>query len=32
MEIDKILDKISKNGYSSLSDNEKEFLFRQSKK
>ena len=31
-EIDRILDKISKNGYSSLSDKEKEFLFRQSKK
>ncbi len=31
-EIDRILDKIAKNGYSSLSDREKEFLFRQSKK
>ncbi|MBO5809409.1 MAG: rhomboid family intramembrane serine protease [Bacteroidales bacterium] len=31
-EIDRILDKIAKNGYSSLSEKEKEFLFRQSKK
>lgn len=31
-EIDRILDKIAKNGYVSLSDKEKEFLFRQSKK
>ena len=31
-EIDRILDKIAKNGYSSLNDKEKEFLFRQSKK
>ena len=31
-EIDRILEKIAKNGYSSLSDKEKEFLFRQSKK
>ena len=31
-EIDRILDKISKSGYSSLNDKEKEFLFRQSKK
>ena len=31
-EIDRILDKIAKNGYSSLSDKEKEFLFKQSKK
>lgn len=30
MEIDRILEKISKNGYSSLSEKEKEFLFRQS--
>ena len=29
---DKILEKIARNGYSSLSDKEKEFLFRQSKK
>ena len=28
----KKLEKIAKNGYSSLSDKEKEFLFRQSKK
>lgn len=31
-EINRILEKIAKNGYSSLSDIEKEFLFRQSKK
>ena len=31
-DVDRILDKIAKNGYSSLSDKEKEFLFRQSKK
>lgn len=31
-EIDRILEKIAKSGYSSLSDREKEFLFRQSKK
>lgn len=31
-EIDKILDKIAKNGYSSLSEKEKEYLFKQSKK
>ncbi len=31
-EIDRILDKIAKNGYASLSDKEKEFLFRQSKR
>ena len=31
-ETDKILEKIAKNGYSSLSEKEKEFLFRQSKK
>lgn len=31
-EIDRILDKIAKNGYASLNDKEKEFLFRQSKK
>ena len=31
-EVDKILEKISKNGYTSLSDKEKDFLFRQSKK
>ena len=31
-EIDRILEKIAKNGYSSLSDKDKEFLFRQSKK
>ena len=31
-EIDRILEKIAKNGYSSLNDMEKEFLFRQSKK
>ena len=31
-ETDRILEKIAKNGYSSLSDKEKEFLFRQSKK
>lgn len=31
-EIDRILEKIAKNGYSSLSEKEKEFLFRQSKK
>ena len=31
-EIDRILEKIAKNGYSSLNDKEKEFLFRQSKK
>lgn len=31
-EIDKILEKISKNGYSSLSEREKELLFKQSKK
>lgn len=30
--IDEILDKISKNGYDSLTKEEKEFLFRQSKK
>lgn len=30
--IDEILDKISKNGYDSLSKEEKEFLFKQSKK
>lgn len=32
MEIDRILDKIAKSGYSSLSSKEKEILFRQSKK
>ena len=31
-DVDIILEKIAKNGYSSLSDKEKEFLFRQSKK
>ena len=31
-EIDRILEKIAKNGYPSLNDREKEFLFRQSKK
>lgn len=31
-EVDKILDKIAKSGYSSLSGSEKEILFRQSKK
>lgn len=31
-ETDKILEKIAKNGYSSLSEKEKDFLFRQSKK
>lgn len=31
-ETDRILEKIAKSGYSSLSDKEKEFLFRQSKK
>lgn len=31
-EVDRILEKIAKNGYSSLNDKEKEFLFRQSKK
>ncbi len=31
-EIDRILEKIAKSGYSSLNDKEKEFLFRQSKK
>lgn len=31
-EIDRILDKIAKNGYSSLDEKEKEYLFRQSKK
>lgn len=31
-EVDRILEKIAKNGYSSLSEREKEFLFRQSKK
>ena len=31
-EIDVILEKIAKNGYSSLNEKEKEFLFRQSKK
>ena len=31
-DVDRILDKIAKNGYSSLNDKEKEFLFRQSKK
>ncbi len=31
-EIDRILEKIAKNGYSSLSEKEKEYLFRQSKK
>ena len=31
-EIDRILEKIAKNGYSSLTEREKEFLFRQSKK
>ena len=30
--IDKILDKISKSGYESLTKKEKEFLFNQSKK
>ena len=30
--LDTILEKIAKNGYSSLSDKEKEYLFRQSKK
>lgn len=29
--VDKILDKISKSGYDNLSDNEKEFLFKQGK-
>lgn len=32
IEIDRILEKISKNGYSSLTEKEKEFLFKQSKK
>jgi hypothetical protein len=31
-EVDRILDKIAKSGYSSLSSKEKEILFRQSKK
>lgn len=31
-EIDRILEKIAKNGYSSLNDKEKEFLFKQSKR
>lgn len=31
-EVDRILEKIAKNGYSSLNEKEKEFLFRQSKK
>jgi len=31
-EIDRILDKISRNGYNSLSDREKEFLFKQKEK
>jgi membrane associated rhomboid family serine protease len=31
-DVDRILEKIAQNGYSSLSDKEKEFLFRQSKK
>ena len=31
-DVDRILEKIAKNGYSSLSDKEKEFLFRHSKK
>ena len=31
-EIDRILEKIAKNGYSSLNEKEKEYLFRQSKK
>lgn len=31
-EIDRILEKIAKNGYSSLSEKDKEYLFRQSKK
>lgn len=31
-EIDRILEKIAKNGYSSLNEKEKEFLFRQSNK
>lgn len=31
-DVDRILEKIAKSGYSSLSDKEKEFLFRQSKK
>ena len=31
-EIDRILEKIAKNGYASLNDKEKEFLFKQSKK
>lgn len=31
-EVDRILEKIAKNGYSSLNEREKEFLFRQSKK
>ena len=32
VEIDKILDKISKSGYESLSKKEKEFLFKNSDK
>ena len=32
VEIDKILDKISKSGYESLSEKEKEFLFKNSDK
>ena len=32
VEIDKILDKISKSGYESLSEKEKEFLFKDSDK
>ena len=31
MEVDRILDKISKSGYDSLTKKEKEFLFNQSK-
>ena len=31
-EVDRILEKIAKSGYSSLSAKEKEILFRQSKK
>jgi hypothetical protein len=30
-DIDAILDKVAKNGYSSLTDEEKEFLFKNSK-
>ena len=31
-EVDRILEKIAKNGYASLSEKEKEYLFKQSKK